>query len=122
MSRNDSLTRSEEAQYNLEQSRYEWHLSSIQRFRLFFSGLVFAILSFSLKVDFSCLAVFTKIIYSFSWMSLLICGLLSIRECGGFQSQFSVNSFDGLSKSFKNVMWYSFIISLTLLVVAKWLE
>jgi len=45
----NSTDRGADDRYRRDQILYEWQLNSLARFRLFFAGLVFAVLAFSIQ-------------------------------------------------------------------------
>lgn len=103
-----------------ERDHVNWMRDSLQKFRLFFSGLVFAILSYSLQVDFSKIDTPAQMLYSSAWVMLLVTGLLALKEAGGLARRNLEDNFNGLSPNIRAVMWLAFAGSLLLLGLAKW--
>src|SRR5207245_4871214 len=66
-----------------ERVRYQWMLETLGKFRLFFAGLVFAMLSFS--VQFSIVTANRAVTWCqfAAWLLLLVTGALALRDAGG---------------------------------------
>ena len=64
--------------------RYQWMLDSVSKFRLLFVGLVFAILSFSVQFSVAIANRAAKGCQLAAWILLLLTGMLSLRDAGGF--------------------------------------
>jgi|AntRauTorcE11898_2_1112593.scaffolds.fasta_scaffold04719_6 hypothetical protein len=117
---NDSLSKGHDHILESERIHYSWMLNSIQRFRLFFCGLVFAVLSFSLQVGFDALPTSARVLYTCAWTSLLGAGVLALREAGGFRTKDTEESFEGMSPRWRKAMWALFLAGIALLGGAKW--
>ena len=99
--------------------RYQWMLDSLFKFRLFFTALVFTILSFSIQFQVN---TNDRLIIAFeigAWILLGITGYFSLKDCGGFSSKITEQSFEGLSQKQRKAMWACFFGGLVLLMVAK---
>lgn len=117
---NDSISKGQDHALESERIHYSWMLHSIQRFLLFFCGLVFAVLSFSLQVRFESLSTSARVLYTCAWIALLLIGALASRQASGFTTKDTDKSFEGLSPRWRTVMWGLFILAIALLGVAKW--
>ena len=106
--------------YELERIRHQSLLQSITKFRFFFSGLIFAVLSYSIQKPIESVNIYIIWAENIAWILLLISGLLSIRECGGLNAKLTEdNVLDGLSDNYRKLMYYLFISAITLLVLSK---
>lgn len=114
-----NLGRQAEDRYERERIRYQWMLESIHKFRLFFVGLVFSILAFSVQFSIETKDICVNLAQVSAWLTLLFCGVLALKEAGGFNLIHHDNSFDGLDKKLRIVMWSSFLLGLLLLMVAR---
>jgi len=99
--------------------KHQWTLDSLQRFRLFFSGLVFAILSFSIQFAIQQADVVVKWLQGTAWFFLLFAGFFALKDAGGFVSEYNERSFDGLKPKTRIIMWVLFALSIILLGVAR---
>jgi hypothetical protein len=114
-----SLGREEEHRFASERIRYEWMLASLQKFRLFFAGLVFAILSFSVQFAIKPSNNFTALFQLFSWLSLLLTGILALRDAGGFFSEYTERAFQGLKPEMRHLMWILFVSAIFMLILVR---
>lgn len=121
MPNNDPLTAARDDRLERDRIHYEWMLASIARFRLFFAGLVFAILSFSIQFAMvpKANASLVNTIHVIAWLLLIAAGFLALRDAGGFISKHTEESFNGLSSSWRKIMWGMFAVALLLLVSAR---
>lgn len=97
MENRDRDEKSREALRADERVRYQWMLDSVSKFRLFFVGLVFAILSFSVQFSIVTGNRAAKGCQVAAWILLLATGMLSLRDAGGFVTRYTQDKFDGLS-------------------------
>jgi len=121
----EETNRDEKNRENLmarERLRYQWMLDSVAKFRLFFAGLVFAMLAFS--VQFSIGTANRAVMWPqvAAWFLLLATGLLAVRDAGGFVKKHTEDKFDGLSPAIRRSMWGGFIVALGLLMSARLLS
>ena len=117
--RDNSLDQSSDNMYKREQIRYQWMLESLQKFRIFFAGLVFAILSFSIQFSITSSQSPIKCFQIISWISLLGTGVLAIKDAGGFVSKYPEKSFEGLSEQWRIFMWGLFVVAMVLLILTR---
>jgi hypothetical protein len=102
----------------LDKIRHQAVLSSLTKFRFFFAGLIFAILSYSIQNPLESDVNILSLTESASWLLLLVSGLLSIKECGGFSAKLTESVFVGLSVNQRMVMYSAFILGMLFLVVS----
>ncbi len=102
-----------------EKIRYEQMLGAVYKFRFFFVGLVFAMLSFAMQYPVSVPVGFIKNIEFVSWLLLIYTGFLALRDCGGFSSLLTEKTLEGLTPFWRSVMWKAFLTSVILLFLAK---
>jgi hypothetical protein len=102
-----------------ERLRYQWMLDSVSKFRLFFAGLVFAMLSFSVQFSVGSPNRAVKWCQVAAWLLLLATGALSLRDAGGFVSKNTQDVFDGLRPKLRRIMWGCFLLALILLISAR---
>src|SRR2546428_13645348 len=102
--------------------RYQWMLDSVSKFRLFFAGLVFAILSFSVQFSVVTANRAAKGCQLAAWILLLVTGMLSVRDAGGFVTKNTQDVFEGLSPSTRWRMWACFLLAIVLLMSARLLS
>ena len=104
----------------LDKIRHQAILSSLTKYRFFFAGLVFAILSYSIQKPIASSNLLLIWSENVSWLFLLISGLLSIKECGGFSSRLTEDAvFSGLSERYRKAMYTFFVIAMVLLVFSR---
>src|SRR5712691_4581144 len=102
--------------------RYQWMLDSVSKFRLFFAGLVFAMLSFSIQfsvVTANRAATWCQLA---AWLLLLLTGMLSLRDAGGFVAKNTQDVFEGLPPAVRRLMWACFLLAIILLMSARFLS
>src|SRR5438445_2823086 len=102
-----------------ERIRYQWMLESVSKVRLFFAGLVFAMLSFSVQFAVATENRAAKGCQLAAWILLLLTGMLSVRDAGGFVTKHTQDKFDGLSPAIRRRMWWCFVIAVVLLMSAR---
>lgn len=102
--------------------RYQWMLDSVSKFRLFFAGLVFAMLAFSIQFSVVTANQATKWCQLAAWILLLLTGMLSLRDAGGFVAKNTQDVFDGLPPSVRRLMWACFLLAIVLLMTARLLS
>ena len=102
--------------------RYQWMLDSVSKFRLFFAGLVFAILSFSVQFSVATANRAAKGCQLAAWILLLLTGMLSLRDAGGFVAKNTDDVFEGLSPAVRRLMWACFLLAIILLMSARFLS
>lgn len=104
----------------LDKIRHQAILSSLTKYRFFFAGLIFAILSYSIQKPISSCYWFFTWSENISWLLLLLSGLLAIKECGGFSSKLTEDAiFSGLSPKYRKAMYSLFVIAMILLVLSR---
>src|SRR5205807_6582004 len=84
--------------------RYQWMLDSVSKFRLFFAGLVFAMLSFSVQFSIVTANRAGKWCQLAAWLLLLATGVLAVWDAGGFVAKHTQDKFDGLSPAIRRLM------------------
>jgi hypothetical protein len=105
----------------LERVHREWQLQSILKFRLFFAGLVFAILAFSIQVPIKT-APPPSVGWTLqvaAWASLLISGMLALRDAGGFVSALTEAAITGLQRRGRAAMYVLFSLGMMCLAAAR---
>jgi hypothetical protein len=117
----DSLDRDRVKDHLLagERIQHEWMLSSLQKFRLFFAGLVFAILAFSVQFGITSRNDFVEIVQPLAWLLLLITGCLALRDAGGFVVAYTQDKFEGLKPNSRKAMWVLFVVAMFLLILVR---
>jgi hypothetical protein len=66
-----------------ERIRYQWMLDSVSKFRFFFAGLVFAMLSFSVQFAIYTTDRVARWCQALSWALLAVTGMLSFATQEG---------------------------------------
>lgn len=102
-----------------ERIRYQWMLDSVSKFRFFFAGLVFAMLSFSIQFAIQTTDRVARWCQVLSWVLLALTGMCALRDAGGFVTKNTENVFDGLSPRMRQLMWISFVLAVILLGAAR---
>ena len=102
--------------------RYQWMLDSVSKFRLLFVGLVFAILSFSVQFSVAIANRAAKGCQLAAWILLLLTGMLSLRDAGGFVAKNTDDVFEGLSPAVRRLMWWCFLLAIVLWAGARFLS
>ena len=105
-----------------EKNRHRVMLESVYKFRFFFVGLIFAILSFSLQFPVKTQNPYVIAIEIFSWILLVISGFFALKDCGGFASKLTGEVLDGLVPFQRRAMWLSFFTAMVLMLAAKILD
>lgn len=104
----------------LEEIRHQAVLSSLTKFRFFFAGLIFAVLSYSIQKPVDSVSPYLNWAESISWLLLLASGLFAVKECGGFNLKLTEDAvFSGLSERYRKVMYGLFILAMLLLVLSR---
>lgn len=94
-------------------------VEAIYKFRFFFVGLVFAILSFAMQFPVSTESMCIKSLEGVSWLFLLITGFFAIKDCGGFAKIINEEAINGIKQNQRQIMWFSFFLSIALLFIVK---
>lgn len=100
-----------------EKNRQRVVLESAAKFRFFFVGLVFAILSFAIQFPIKSEEFYLKLTETSSWALIATTGLLSLADIGGFSLSSEPNS--SLTKLARGVMWVCFLFGVVLLLASK---
>lgn len=106
----------------LQRSAIETHLEKVRaiyKFHFFFTGLVFAVLSFAIQYPVSNAYRWIKVIESMSWVVIGLTGFLALKQIGGFSLDDTMKYHSGLSKKWRKVMWFLFVFGVLLLLIAK---
>ena len=90
-------------------------LEAEAKFKFFFVGLVFAILSFAIQFPLKVGPYYLRIVETASWVCIAITGLLSLTDIGGF----SVSRPYSLATGGRRIMWVAFSVGVALLLVSK---
>ena len=117
--RDDRETKAQDELIARERLRYQWMLDSVSKFRLFFAGLVFALLAFSIQFSVGSSNRAVKWCQLAAWLLLLATGTLSLRDAGGFVAKNTQDVFDGLRPNLRRIMWGCFLLALVLLMSAR---
>ena len=104
------------------QIRFQAMLEGIVKFRLFFTGLVFAILAFSVQFSVHSSNPWVKWLQASSWVLLIITGILALRDAGGFKTKYTENVFQGLSEKNRRRMWAFFLLAIVLLALSRFIS
>lgn len=102
--------------------RHQVMLEGIFRFRLFFAGLVFAILAFSVQFSVHSSDPWVKWLQASSWGLLLITGILALRDAGGFVTKYPENILKGLDAKNRWLMWVFFLLAIVLLALSRFIS
>jgi hypothetical protein len=92
-------------------------VESAARFRFFFTGLVFAILSFAIQFPIKSTLAVLKVTEALSWVLLAIAGALALVDIGGFSTQ--PDATHRLTPRFRRYMWLLFAAAVVLLLFSK---
>lgn len=95
------------------------NVRSNYRFNFFFSGLVFAILSFAIQFPVKGDTVWIKIIEAVSWIVIGLTGILALKQMGGFSLKNATATRSGLSRNWQFTMWTLFLYDVSLLLLSK---
>jgi len=102
-----------------ERIRDQWMLESVSKVRLFFAGLVFAMLAFSVQFAVVTENRAAKGCQLAAWILLLLTGMLAVRDAGGFVTKNTEDVFDGLSPAIRRRMWWCFVLAVVLLMSTR---
>jgi hypothetical protein len=105
--------------FGLEQAKTRDRVSveTAAKFRFFFTGLVFAILSFAIQFPLKTSDQSLKIVEATSWAFIAITALLALLDIGGFSA--SSDSSSRLTPHARGFMWFAFLAGVVLLLTAK---
>ena len=101
-----------------EKNRQRVDIETATKFRFFFVGLVFAILSFAIQFPVKGVDFHLKLTEAISWGLITITGLFALIDIGGFALS-SDHSKCRLSKFARIVMWACFLVGVVLLLASK---
>lgn len=102
-----------------ERIRYQWMLDGLSKFRLFFAGLVFAMLSFSVQFAVQTTDRTARWCQVLAWAFFGLTGLLALRDAGGFVVRYTEHVFEGLSPRTRWLMWACFVLGVVLLAATR---
>jgi len=117
--KNTPMTEGEKYVEECEKIRYQTMLSSLHKFRLFFAGLVFAILSFAIQYPIKSNYVLIKILESASWILFAITGYFALKDLGGFHSLYTEKALEGIGGKKRKWMWCIFLAGIIALMLSK---
>ena len=100
-----------------EKNRQRVILESAAKFRFFFVGLVFAILSFAIQFPIKSEEFYLKLTEASSWGLIATTGLLALADIGGFSLSSEPNS--SLTKLARGAMWVCFLLGVVFLLASK---
>ena len=100
-----------------EKNRQRIALESAAKFRFFFVGLVFAILSFAIQFPIEGAGYYLKLAEAASWAFIAITGLLALADIGGFSRSSEPKS--KLTEFARGAMWACFLVGILLLLTSK---
>jgi hypothetical protein len=122
MDRRDGLEKIEEIkrdEWKENAELYRLNLQYLMRFYFFFTGLIFAILSFSMQYSIKTSNNYIKISEIIAWFLLLIAGILGLKEIGAFTVKNIGKILERLRPAERLIMWIFFIGALLILVIAR---
>jgi hypothetical protein len=102
-----------------ERIRYQWMLEGVSKFRFFFAGLVFAMLSFSVQFAVQTTDPTARWCQVIAWTFLVVTGMLALRDAGGFVTKYTENVFEGLSPTIRRFMWACFFLGVVFLAATR---
>jgi hypothetical protein len=100
-----------------EMNRQRVDLETAAKFRFFFVGLVFAILSFAIQFPIKTFEFGLKLSEATSWGLIAITGLFALVDIGGFS--LSSESNKRLTTYARVAMWVCFFTGVVLLLASK---
>src|SRR5689334_22832219 len=106
----DKAAKAQDELTTRDRLRYQWMLDSVSKFRLFFVGLVFAMLSFSIQFSVVSANRALKWCQLAAWLLLMATGVLALRDAGGLVSSNTEDVFDGLPRAARRIMWGCFLL------------
>ena len=115
-SEKERFLREAEKDWNLERVR------NIYKFDFFFTGLVFAIVSFAIQFPVKNKSWILKIVEGFSWLLFIIAGICSLYVCGGFitrHTEIVLKKREARIPKVRFCMWLFFIAAILVLVIVK---
>src|SRR5712692_9757797 len=117
--RDDAEARAREDLATQERIRYQWMLDGISKFRFFFAGLVFAVLSFSVQFAAQTKYRPARWCQALAWAFLVLSGMLALRDAGGFVAKYTQDVLEGLSPCMRRFMWAFFLLGVLLLAATS---
>lgn len=103
----------------------EWDLERVRnlyKFDFFFTGLVFAVLSFGMQFSVKSCCTYLKIAESISWVLFLIVGMCALYVCGGFLTQHTHGELENRQKDspkVRRIMWVLFVFAVGILSIVR---
>ncbi|MDD4980931.1 MAG: hypothetical protein PHC54_06680 [Candidatus Omnitrophica bacterium] len=109
----------------LREAGKEWDLErvcNIYKFNLFFTGLVFAIVSFAMQFPVKSACLELRIAEGCSWALFLITGICALYVCGGFVTKHTDSVLRKREEKLPLIrfwMWVLFIVAIVVLAIVK---
>jgi hypothetical protein len=109
----------------VREARKDWDLErvrNIYKFDFFFTGLMFAIVSFAMQFPVRSACLILRVAESFSWIIFLATGICALYVCGGFVTRHTdpvLKKRDERLPMVRFWMWLFFIIAFVVLAAVK---
>lgn len=115
----------QEIKKELRAAEKEWALERVRnlyKFDFFFTGLVFAVLSFAMQFPVKSSCLYLVVAEGISWVLFVLVGMCALYLCGGFLIRHTHSELEQRQEhqpKIRFLMWVLFVIAIGVLVFVK---
>ncbi|NRA36710.1 MAG: hypothetical protein HRU15_01095 [Planctomycetes bacterium] len=100
-------------------SHTEYLRARILKFQYFFSGLIFGVLSLSIRFHADPVGLLPYWLTVCAWPLFLIAGCISLRDAGGFTLVYNEKNMNAVGKNSRRAMYACLLVAMVCLIVSE---